>query len=108
MVSSGEGQVVDQGMEILRSFAKGSYNNPLDVSKSCKLGLDWSSRPRSGPTVQLVSGPGLLNVLPIQLTRPLVHCSCGLLSLAARSVPRPRAFLRDGTSKEVEYFDLSF
>ena len=33
-------------MEILRSFAKGSNNNPLDTSKSCKLGLDWT-----GPVV---------------------------------------------------------
>ena len=38
--------MVDQRMEIFRSFAKGSYNNSLNISKSCKLGLDWT-----GPVV---------------------------------------------------------
>ena len=40
-------------MEIFRSFAKGSYNNSLNISKSYKLGLDWTGPVVPGAVPQL-------------------------------------------------------
>ena len=45
--------MVYEGVEILRTFAIGSYNDSFYIAKSGEFGLNWPSSAWCGPTILL-------------------------------------------------------